>query len=1041
LILSACQFFGAGAVCCHILAMMSAAVTKLEQRTLVFATRSVITAVAFLSLALALAGRAAEPALTAADLPRMPPVEPKDAPGTFQVKQGFHIELVASEPLVASPVALSFDERGRMFVVEMIDYSERRDETPHLGRIRMLEDTNGDGIFDKSTVFADNLPWPTAVFCYNGGVFVGATPDIIYLKDTNGDGKADVREVVFTGFAEGQKRVNVQEMLNSFIWGLDNRIHGATSGDGGLVKSLRHPEAPPVDLQGRDFVIDPRTMTLTSEAGGGQHGLSFDDWGRRFACNNSDHIRLFMYEDWYAARNPFYAMPAPLASIAVDGPAAEVYRVSPEEPWRVIRTRWRVAGLVNGPIEGGGRSAGYFTGATGTTIYRGDAFPSEFRDNAFVGDAGGNLVHRKILYPDDVGLKAQRAPAEEHMEFAASRDTWFRPVQFANTPDGTLYVIDMYREIIEHPWSLPPSIKKFLDLNSGNDRGRIYRIAPDGFKQPNFHRLDTMTTAELVATLESPNGWYRDTASRLLYERRDKTAAPLLVKLLETSKSSFARLHALHSLDGLNALDPRNVLTALEDQDAWVRTHAVKLSEKLVSDPKYARPIFLMLARLVADPSNLVRYQLAFTLGEFREAQPTEPALRGVRGTRADDLLAAIARRDADSPWIQAAVLSSLAHGAGVVFTKLADAKGFCASKSGQDFLRQLVQIIGAQNRPGEISQVVKFIAGLSDSGFSFSLVRALGNGLQRAGSSLDKMDQGGSLKAGFADAAKTVSDGNAPESVRLQGIQLLGLTSFSQSGQPLLSLLSSNQTQPIQLAAVSALSHFSEPQVTEEMTRRWAIYAPRVRSAVVSALLSRPERAVVLLHAIESSAVPATDLTTAQTKFLRTHADKPTRELALKVLGKETPNKRQEVIDAYQPALALKGDTAKGKEIYLQRCTSCHRSGGNGFALGPDLVTVKNTGKEKLLVNILDPSREVAPQYIAFQIDTKDGESLLGIIASETTSSVTVRQAYGKEDVVLRSNMKGMTSQGQSLMPEGLEQGLTPQDFANLLEYISTAN
>ncbi|MEY2428924.1 MAG: hypothetical protein QOJ40_1809, partial [Verrucomicrobiota bacterium] len=497
---------------------------------------------------------AAEPTVTSNDLPRIPAVEPKDALKTFQVKKGFHIELVASEPNVVSPVALSFDERGRMFVVEMIDYSERRDEVPHLGRIRMLEDTDGDGVFDKSTVFADNLPWPTAVFCYDGGVFVGSTPDILYLKDTNGDGKADIREVVFTGFADGVKRINVQAMLNTFIWGLDNRIHGATSGNGGMIKSLKHPEAKTLDLHGRDFVIDPRTMTMTSEAGGGQHGLSFDDSGRRFACNNSDHIRLYRYDDGYAARNPNFSMPAGLVSIAVDGPAAEVYRISPEEPWRVIRTKWRVAGLVSGPIEGGGRSAGYFTGATGTTIYRGNAFPSAFLDNAFLGDAGGNLVHRKLLIPDGVGLKAQRPPDEEKVEFVASTDTWFRPVQFANAPDGTLYIIDMYREVIEHPWSLPDNIKKFLDLNSGNNRGRIYRVVPDGFKQPRLPRLDKAGASELVATLENPNGWHRDTAARLLYERRPKAAVPLLIKLIEKSKAPLARMHALYVLDGLGAL-------------------------------------------------------------------------------------------------------------------------------------------------------------------------------------------------------------------------------------------------------------------------------------------------------------------------------------------------------------------------------------------------------------------------------------------------------------------------------------------------------
>src|SRR5205823_7910686 len=181
------------------------------------------------------------------------------------------------------------------------------------------------------------------------------------------------------------------------------------------------------------------------------------------------------------------------------------------------------------------------------------------------GDAGGNLVHRKLLLPDGVGLKAQRPPDEEKVEFIASTDTWFRPVQFANAPDGALYVIDMYREVIEHPWSLPDNIKKFLDLNSGNNRGRIYRVAPDGFKQPKSLRLGKASTKELVATLENPNGWHRDTASRLIYERQDKSAVAPLAHLLSASKFPLARLHALHALDGLGVLTESVILTALYD--------------------------------------------------------------------------------------------------------------------------------------------------------------------------------------------------------------------------------------------------------------------------------------------------------------------------------------------------------------------------------------------------------------------------------------------------------------------------------------------
>ena len=233
-----------------------------------------------------------------AELPRVAPVSPANAVGTFQIEPGFRIELAAAEPLVRDPVAMSFDERGRLYVVEMCDYSEQ--DHDFLGAIRVLEDTDEDGRFDKSTSFADKFSWPTAVICYGGGVFVGAAPDIWFVKDQDGDGRADERRKVFTGFG----RNNVQGLLNSFNWGLDNRIYGATSSSGAEVRPTEGHNTPKsLSLHGRDFAFDPRTLEITAESGGAQHGLTFDDWGRKFVCSNSDHIQLVMFEDRYAAQS------------------------------------------------------------------------------------------------------------------------------------------------------------------------------------------------------------------------------------------------------------------------------------------------------------------------------------------------------------------------------------------------------------------------------------------------------------------------------------------------------------------------------------------------------------------------------------------------------------------------------------------------------------------------------------------------------------------------------------------------------------------
>jgi putative membrane-bound dehydrogenase-like protein len=875
------------------------------------------------------------------------------------------------------------------------------------------------------------------VFYYDGGVFVIASPDIFYCKDTDGDGKADVLRVLFTGFGAGVERLNMQALPNALRWGLDNRLHGQTAGNGGLVTRADEPNAAPLALRGRDFNFDPRTLKMEAEAGGGQYGMAYDDRGRKFACSNSRHIMAFMYDTRYAERNPFYNMPAALVDIPVDGPAAEVFRTSPEEMWRVIRTKWRVAGLATGPIEGGGRASGYFTSATGIQIYRGDAFPEEFVGDAFIADVGSNLIHRKKVRRNGVALLAERPADEEKVEFITSTDLWFRPVQLANAPDGCLYLCDMYREVIEHPWSLPETIKKLIDLNSGNDRGRIYRIAPDvprgGTRKP--PQLGKTTTAELVATLEHKNAWHRETASRLLFERQDKSAAKHLENLLrksafhqrlgiaEARQEGLGRLHALYALDGLGMLNPTHLLTALDDGDAAVREHAVRLSEKFKASAD--NKLWSKLRQLRNDPDPLVRYQLAFTLGEFNRPGKIEG-------------LVTIAERDFARPWTQAAILSSLADGAGEVFATLAGDSRVLESKSGQDFLRQLVVLVGAKNQPEEVADVVRFVSKADDPALTFTMTRALGDGLQRAKKPLTSASE--SVIKILANARRVATSDTAPEVQRVPAIQLLAYTSHAESAQLLLGLLDLKQTQPVQLAALSTLARFTDAAVGGELTSRWNTLTPRLRAEALTALLARPDRATALLQAIESGAIRPSPLDSTQVKFLSNHRDKSVRQFALKILEAKPASTRQQVINEYMPALDLKGDAVGGKKIYEERCISCHRAGGEGFSLGPDLITVKTTGKEKILVNVIDPNAEVRPEFVGYVVETKDDESLLGLVVNETGSSVTLRQAYGREDVIPRANITSMKSQGQSIMPEGLEAGLTPQRMADLLEYISTA-
>ncbi len=427
------------------------------------------------------------------ELPRLKATEAVDAPKTLALKPGFTLELVAAEPLVSDPVDMAFDEEGRLWVAQMNDYPfGDKEGHPATGKIVVLEDKDGDGRFDTSRTVADHLRWVTGLALWDGGAYVVSPPDLLYVKE-------GTKKVVCSGLGTQ----NVQGLANCPRWGLDGWIYVSGGTNGGRVGEL--------SINGRGFRFRP-SGEIEATSGGGQFGQCFDDFGRRFVCSNSQQARHVVIEDRVLARNPYFAVPAVTTSIAADGDAGPVYRRSPDEPWRIVRTRMRVKGEAPGPVEFGGKVSGFFTSATGIFWHDG---------HLYIGDVASNLVHRKTLAPSGSTFRAERV--DEKSEFIASSDNWFRPVNFASGPDGALYVCDMYRECIEHPYSIPDSIKKHLDLTSGRDRGRIWRVRKDG--APAWKKPDL---GDLVAALGRPEAWYRQTALRLLRQRKELVPESLL---------------------------------------------------------------------------------------------------------------------------------------------------------------------------------------------------------------------------------------------------------------------------------------------------------------------------------------------------------------------------------------------------------------------------------------------------------------------------------------------------------------------------------
>lgn len=972
-------------------------------------------------------------------------IKPQDAISTFELEPDFNIELLASEPLIADPVDMEIDEYGRLYVVEMHGYPLDKTGT---GKIKLLTDTDGDGQMDKSTLFVDSLVLPNGVMRWKKGILVTDAPNVLYFEDTDNDGRADIKDTVLTGFSLSNPHINV----NNPLYGLDNWIHLAHRGaittrnyqdlfgdEGTEVYYPDQPSHPRLskNAESRSVRFRPDQHLLELTSGRAQFGHTFDAWGHHFFADNQNHAFAEIMAVPYLSRNPELIVSEATESMSDHGNVSEVYQIT-KNPERQMFS-----------------GVGVMTSASGVVSYLGGAFPAPFDKNiTFVSESVSNLVHVDKI-KDSGAVFVSSHVGRPRKEFLASTDFWFRPVNNYIGPDGALYVVDYYRQIIEHPEWMSDEAIAAGGLYNGKDMGRIYRITPKDAKGPEWTKglkLGDASGSELVKSLASPNIWWRTNAQRLLVDRADKSVVPDLINMVNSSPVGEGRLHALWTLEGLAALQTAQIEKALKDSVAGVRENAIKLAEiHMQSDTG----LVSLLLPMQTDKDARVRFQLLCTLGS-------------VKGTAAEAARQSILFQDINDKWVQIAALTAVSSKSGLLLDKVLSAYRADVPAYGS-LIEKLTTMVGSAGDNATILALINkaTINQAGDkNGWQASVLEGLAEGLKgrKIPSGLNEKEQqllintffahhsapvrNASLKllqvigiknesmakAAIAKAASIAEDRQLPIDKRAESIKFLALRPPAPYAALLKTLIVPQEDPPIQLAAIKTLSLVPDQTITDYTLQAWATMTPGIRDAALNTFMTDSVRKNILLDAVESGKIQQASIGWSRSAQLMGESNDKIRNRARGLLV----NKDEEKINKeFQKALELKGDFDNGKKIFQGKCGLCHQvRGAVGIAFGPDLGTIQNWLAKDIMANILAPDMSIAVGFDLWSIEMKNGESLQGIIASETSAAITVKMGPGSEKTISRQDIQSLKVMNTSLMPV-LSKQISHQEMADLLAFL----
>lgn len=948
-------------------------------------------------------------------------------PPGFKIEDGFTLTLVASEPLITDPVDLEFNEKGDAMVLEMPGYPLGDEQS----RLVVLKDNDEDGIYDERILFADSLQLATSILPYKEGALVAAPPFLLYVIDRDGDNKADEVDTLMGGLANE----NLQHNYNGLTYGIDNWIYAANGGNSGIPYWWGDTTSR-MDLRDQDFRfnLDERVMERIGKSAGGFE-LGMDEWGHLYETHNLHHIYHLVFPDRY--RKGMLLEPDHTRSNISDheeNGLARIYPIGEQES------------RVNHPEQ-----SGYFSGSCGITCYAGGTLGAEYENTVWVADVVLNLIHVDRIKPNGSSFSGSRML--EKRDFLASADRSFRPVNITTGPDGSLYVVDMYRQVIEHPEWIPDEIEEKIDLNAGKDKGRIYRITKKNSEPLSFDANSFKTIEGNIAALKNSNPWVRKTAHRLLVDQPlNEGQLESLVKLLEAD-SEWTRVHALWILEARNKLSVDQLMRGLGDRVSGIRENALIIAEKHFDK---SESLIKKCLALCSDDDQRVRMQAALTISTLG---------RDKFDLHQEDILNALissASMPSDE-WNISAITIASGGSAAELFNRLVKAE---ENKINEKLLSSLALVCGDKNNDSKkvlesiknttlnenvkeeiIRHLTKGIHTNRDGNSLLPSIRALEHsasiGMISALASLRKklnLSASEEFLKYSKVAINKVLDKSIDDSIRFQQLSLIEFLPYEGKADVLFKCLKNTEPLKIQKEALRQLSVYDDTRIGVRLVAQWKELGPETRRLASDLLLYKKVHHDALLTGLEKGTINVGEMNfdlERRRMLLWWTDDENTKRRAEAIFSDAGVMTRQEAIDKMSSALTLEGSSIRGNKIFQTMCSACHIYGSQGENVAPVLTEINRKSKELLLHDILDPNAAVDTRYINHRVETKEGEVHMGIVEAETDQFITIKKMGGSGVTINKTDIKDFASLGTSLMMEGLEGNMTPQDMADLLAFL----